>query len=217
MKTLPLLLKKKRAQVWVETVGEPKVLLTLPLLLKKKRAQVWVETVIYTLIFLVMIGILMAFATPIIEKQKDKITIEKTINAMNDLDNNIFDVKVKGVGNTRESDFQIGRGNLIIDGASDKIVFEIDDSAYIYSEEYDRGGGRIVNIPGTNLKVLTVKNGDKHKITLTLDYENKMNITYSGEDVKKIFNAAPTAYRIISENTGLINENKTVNINIYDI
>lgn len=207
----------KKEQVWVETVGEPRVLLTLPLLLKKKKGQVWVETVIYTLIFLVMIGLLLAFSTPLIEKQKDKTIIEKTINAMNELDNNIIEVKTKGTSNSREMAFQIGRGNLIVDSITDKLIFEIDDSSYIYSEEYERGGGRTVNIPGTNLKVLTTKNGDKHRITLTLDYNNKINITYNRADQKKTFNTAPTAYKIMAENTGIVNASGIRNVDIYDI
>lgn len=186
------------------------------LVLKKKKAQVWIETVIYTLIFLVLMGLLLAFATPVIEKQKDKAIIEKTINGMNELDNNILNVKIKGVSNTRDMDFQIGRGNLIIDGIEDKIIFEISNSAYVYSEEYERGGGRVVNIPGTNLKVLTARNGDKHRVTLTLDYNNKLNITYDHKDEKKIYNNAPTPYRIIAENTGIVNESGILNVDLYD-
>ena len=36
-----------------------------------KGGQVWVETVVYTLIGLVLISLVLAFATPAIQKQKD--------------------------------------------------------------------------------------------------------------------------------------------------
>lgn len=178
----------------------------------KKKAQVWIETVIYTLIGLILIGTLLAFATPAIEKQKDKSVVEKTIEALNELDNNILEVKSSGVANTRETLFIIKKGSLAINSSSDKIIFKIDESSYAFSEI-----GKDVKIPGTNQKVLTQKKGKKYIITLTLDYAKKIDITYDGNEEDKIFNEAPTPYVFIVENVGYDPSipDGLVNIDIY--
>lgn len=177
---------------------------------KNNKAQVWVETVIYTLIGLVLIGIVLAVATPAIQKQKDKSTIERTIDAMNELDRNILGVKGAGVANTREMSFSIGKGTLIVNSSNDKIFFQIDESSYPYSET-----GKSVDIPGTNQEVLTQKRGKKYLITLTLDYSRKIDITFNSKDETKILTQASTPYVIIVENNGLPDAESLVNIDLY--
>ncbi|MEK6890790.1 MAG: hypothetical protein AABX03_01500 [Nanoarchaeota archaeon] len=166
---------------------------------KTKLGQIWVETVIYTLIGLSLLGILLAFAVPEIQKQKDKAVISATINAMSELDNNIVDVRRNGVGNVREMSFLINRGSLVVDSPNDKIAFVIEDSSFVYSEI-----GRDVVLTGTNLKVLTEKNGKKNRITLTLDYRSgtRTNITYNGVDNEKSLTPASISYNFIIENLG---------------
>lgn len=166
---------------------------------KTKLGQIWVETVIYTLIGLSLLGILLAFAVPEIQKQKDKAVISATINAMGELDNNIVDVRRNGVGNVREMSFLINRGSLVVDSPNDKIAFVIEDSSFVYSEI-----GRDVVLTGTNLKVLTEKNGKKNRITLTLDYRSgtRTNITYNGVDNEKSLTPASISYNFIIENLG---------------
>ena len=132
--------------------------------MENKRGQVWVETVIYTLIGLVLIGTVLAFATPAIEKQKDKATIERTAQALGELDNSILNVKRAGISNTRKIDFYIGEGRLILDGNEEKIIFEIDESAYEYSQSR-----LTVDIPSTNMKAKTEKIGNKLKVTLNIE------------------------------------------------
>ncbi len=177
---------------------------------KNNKAQVWVETVIYTLIGLVLIGIVLAVATPAIQKQKDKSTIERTIDAMNELDRNILGVKGAGVANTREMSFSIGKGNLIVNSSNDKIIFQIDESSYPYSET-----GKSVEIPGTNQEVLTQKKGKKYLITLSLDYSQKINITFNRMDEAKTLTQASTPYVLLVENNGIPNPASLVNIDIY--
>jgi type II secretory pathway pseudopilin PulG len=181
--------------------------------MKNKIGQVWIETVIYTLIGLVLIGTLLAFATPAIEKQKDKTILQNTIYAMNQIDNNILEVKRNGIANTRQVDFSVGKGNLIVDGISDIIIFQIDDSSYAYSQiGYDQ------KIAGSNQKVLTEKKGNKYKITLKLDYKDKLNLTYNKLDQNKTFTVSPTSYALVIENNGKTNFTdpaSLTNINIY--
>ncbi|MFA6023451.1 MAG: hypothetical protein WC781_05170 [Candidatus Pacearchaeota archaeon] len=178
--------------------------------IKTKKAQVWVETVVYTLIGLVLIGALLAFVTPAIEKQKDKTIISKTIEAMSELDNNILDVKRNGAANVKTMTLSISKGTFIILGENDTIKFQIDDSSYSYSQlNYD------IKIPGSNQVILTQKNGNKFKVTITLDYRNKINLTYNSKDQTHSFTKAPSPYAFSIENNGAPPD-KLTNINIYE-
>lgn len=161
--------------------------------------QIWVETVIYTLIALVLLGVMLAFAVPQIQKQKDKAIISNTISAMSELDNNIIDVRRNGIANVREMSFLISQGSLTIDSPNDLIIFEVPDSSYLYSEL-----GRDVALSGTNLKALSEKNGKKYKVTLTLDYRSgtKTNITYNNNDDVQVLSPSSVNYNLLIENRG---------------
>ena len=168
-------------------------------MLRNKKGQVWVETVIYTLIGLVLIGTVLAFAVPFINEQKDRVTIEKTSESMNALDNVILNTKGKGIGNKREFNFLIGQGGLTVYGGENEIKFKIEGSRHAYSEP-----GFTINIAGTNLKANTRKNGDRFDVTLTLDYDEKIDITYDESNELKVFTAAPNPYNLIVENLGKV-------------
>lgn len=179
-----------------------------------KNGQIWVETVIYTLIGLVLIGTILAFATPAIQKQKDKSIITSTINSMNELDNEILSIRRAGIANTRNFDFLISDGKVTIDSLNDKIIFNIPDSKYAYSEP-----GARIPISGTNMDVVTTKVGDKYEVILTLDYsvKTKINVTYEGDEDDKILNPASTPYSLVVENKGKLPEQNLTNIDIYEI
>ena len=100
---------------------------------KKKRGQIWVETVIYTLIAFVMIGLVLSFVKPKIEEIQDKALIEQSIGIMEDISIIISSLVEGGPGNQRLIELGIRKGDLKIDGIKDKILFEI-ESRYTYSE-----------------------------------------------------------------------------------
>jgi len=160
---------------------------------RQKKAQVWIETVVYTLIGLALISLILIVARPSIERQRDKTTIEQTINAMDELDLKIREIRDMGVSNVRIVDFKIKKGNLIIDGANEKVIFEI-DSNYKYSEP-----GAEIPVPGTNLIVLTEKKPKNYKIKLSLNYA-ELDIVYNGEDIEKTL--PPAQHKLSLENKG---------------
>ena len=165
----------------------------------ENKGQVWIETVIYTLIGLVLIGTVLAFATPFINEQKDRAVLEKTAEAMNGLDNALLNVKGRGIDNRRDFSFTIGEGSLKIDSVTDKIIFQIDESRHEYSEP-----GIAVDIPGTNMEVRTAKNGNYFEVRMTLDYKNKIDITYKETESSPTLDAAPNPYLLIIENKGRV-------------
>ena len=160
----------------------------------EKRGQVWIETVIYTLIALTIIGIVLGIIKPVLEEQKDKMTITQSIDVLNEIDNNVNDVKYVP-GNSRTMELKITKGNLVIDSSEDKISIEIESSKYAPSEP-----GLIIT--EGNVQENTTAKGSMYNIKLTLDYQEKFNITYKGKEEKGVFQYAPVAYKLSLINNG---------------
>lgn len=167
----------------------------------KKRGQIWVETVVYTLIAFVLIGLVLAFAKPEIEKLKDKAVIEQSIEMMEDLDLIITEVIQAGAGNKRVIEIVIRKGNLRLNCSHDKLLFEF-EGKYIYSEPGE-------SIQQGNLIVITEEVGKLGFVSITRDYSD-YNITYYGEDTLKIISKAATPYNFIISNSGKDGAGKTV-------
>lgn len=180
-----------------------------------KKGQIWVETVIYTLIGIILIGMVIGFAKPAIEKQKDKILVEGSIDSLNEIDSKILEVNRMGPSNSREISLSIKKGYLKIDAKKDELIFLIDNSKYAASET-----GRVynakINISGTNLQIMTEDAGDKYKISILRSFDFfKINLTYKEKDEDHIFNIAVNPYSLVIENKGK-QDSGAIQINIYE-
>lgn len=158
----------------------------------KKRGQIWVETVIYTLIALILIGLVLAFITPKIGEIQDRVIIEQTIELMNNLDSIISSISLVA-GNKRIVDIGIKKGVLKIDSVNDQIVFEM-ESEYEYSE------------PGEDIFVgdiiaRTDKSGSSNIITLTSNY-TQYDLTYKGGNELEEISQSTNPYKLSIENKG---------------
>jgi len=103
--------------------------------LKKKTAQVWVETVLYTLIGLALIGIVLGIVLPKINASKEKIIVEQGIESLTILDDKIRETLDKSTGNVRiVSSFLIKRGELRINSPKNEILFIVPGLTKPYSE-----------------------------------------------------------------------------------
>ena len=158
----------------------------------KKEAQIWVETVIYTLIFLVLIGLILAYVKPKIEEITDKSLIGQSVEMMKEIDNVILSIVRGGPGNKRKIEINLNKGALTIDSVNNKIIFEM-DSKYTYTEP-----GKDVEIGRINAR--TEKLGKLNKVYLTLNYD--YNITYEGNKDKKSITKAPTPYKLFITHKG---------------
>lgn len=146
------------------------------ILKKKKRAQIWVETVIYTLIAFVMIGLVLSFVKPKVEESRDKAIISKTLQIAQEIDNVILSVRDVS-GNKRVVDIEIKKGEMSIDGKDDKIVFKI-ESRYQYSQPgEDVYYGNIITRTDkkgkTNIVTLTSDYSGKYDLTYKGEDESK--------------------------------------------
>ncbi len=166
----------------------------------KKEGQIWIETLIYTLVALVMIGLVLSFATPKIEEMQDRAIIDQSIEVLKKIDSTILSLDQGGAGNKREIKLEIKKGTLFIDSASDLIYFEIDSKSE-YSEpgkEIDFGG----------IKVYTQQKGEFNKVSLTSNYSGMHDITYNGEEELRSITKAPSPYNLFISHNG--REGKTI-------
>jgi type II secretory pathway pseudopilin PulG len=175
---------------------------------KKKNGQIWIETVLYTLIGLALIGLVLAIATPKINKAKDRIAVEQAIESLNILDGKINEVLDSGPGNVRSiSAFTMKRGELYINPMSSRISFSINDLSAPYSE------------PGVEIEIgkiilVSEEKGSDALANLTLDYKGLINLTYSGEKEPVKFTASSVPYSFVIENLGGAN---ITNINVKEV
>ena len=162
----------------------------------KKKGQIWVETVVYTLIGIVLIGAALAIVTPKLNKTRDKIVVEQSIESLNVFDEKINQVLDAGQGNVRTIPaFVMKRGELYVDATADTIVFVLNDLSRPYSE------------PGAPIRfgkvVLISQEGKKFSSTnLMLNYSGITDLTYGGSDELKKFTLAATPYKFSIENKG---------------
>ena len=154
-------------------------------------AQVWIETVICTLIGLTIIGVLLAVTKPKIDEMKDRLIIEQSIEALNRINERIYDVRNYGYGNKRIVNLKISKGKFIINSTGDKISWIMDSKAK-YSEP-----GTPVSIG--NMEVLTIE-ASPWQVKLEISYN--VDLRYNNENVLKEFEQAPTPYELQIENLG---------------
>lgn len=158
----------------------------------KRRGQVWVETIIYTLIAFVMIGLILYFANPKIREAQDRSILEQSAGILENLKSVILNIGIPG--NKRLIEITVKKGELIIDGVNDKLIFQM-DSEYIYSEP-----GKSISY-GT-LDVSTQKKGDYSTIILSGNYSDGYNITYEGSDQLKTISQSSSPYKLFISNSG---------------
>ena len=162
------------------------------------RAQVWVETVVYTLIGLSIIGIVVGIATPKIREVTDRALIEQTLSALSELNEKIVGTQ-SAIGSSRIVNFQIKKGEILIDSSADQIIFTLKDTGLLYSQLG-------TPIRQGDLIILTTGEEKDYDISLTLDYSSEsnrpLNITYGNKDETYLLTKAPTPYQLLMENKG---------------
>jgi len=156
-----------------------------------KSGQVWVETVIYTLIGLAIMGLVLAIAKPKIEEKKDEIKINQAIEALETINDKIYEVQ-RAAGNRRAVDLEVGSGKVVIDVDNDKISWILDLS-FAYSEP-----GVSISLGSLNV---TTKQSSPYEVTLESNYA--ADLIYSGvSGGTKNLDATPTPYTLVIENLG---------------
>ena len=185
--------------------------------IQTKSGQIWVETVIYTLIGLTIIAVILAVATPAIERYKDELVIEQTTALLTDLDSTITGVIEAGSGNRRIiPELMIKKGTLQILAAENQIKYTMEKTRLEYSEPGDEV------IKGNRRIKTTELSNNYYTIELTLDYDGSLDIQYAGTDQGRTFTEASTHYRLAIKHDGILpyqgNDNdRRIVINIEEV
>ena len=166
---------------------------------KKKKGQIWVETVIYTLIGLALIGIVLAIATPQINKLKERRIVEQSAASLSRFDEGIKNDLEGGQENRRIIDFVLKKGEFYINGDLDTITLILKDFTKPYSEPG-------VVIPLGSVSAKTESTGKKYTINLLLNYYGVINLTYSNKDISKKFTPTNLPYSFNIDNNGLVGD-----------
>ncbi len=173
--------------------GKFNLLLANNLLSINQKGQVWIETAMYILIATVIIGLVISFVGPKISEMQDKAILENSATMLRDLDNIISSIVQDGAGNVRKIELPLKKGSLIINGSSDKIIFEM-EGRYAYSEP-----GKLIT-QGI-LEIYTRQTGNLNIVNMTSSYPN-YNITFNGLDQIKSLTQSPNPYSIYITNQG---------------
>lgn len=158
------------------------------------KAQVWIETAVYTLIGLTIIGILLASAAPQIEKIKDRSVISQTSEALNKINSKIIEIE-QAPANSREIQIAMSKGKLEINSNEGIIQYVLEDSRLKLTELNE-------TIEEGNIFILTKQRGARYDIYLTLNYTNRINMTFNGKKETKNLQSGTTPYRLVVENVG---------------
>lgn len=164
-------------------------------IIRDSKAQVWVETVIYTLIALVIIGTTLAFVRPKIQEMQDKAVVDRSLEMMQAINNEIISIIRGGAGNSRILELMISKGNLEINGKDDQINFRIPNSYYAAS---DPG----IEVNYGSIIIYTEKKGKTYEVTLTLDYSTNYNIQYNGDEQTKTITQSSVPYKVSLSHQG---------------
>lgn len=155
-----------------------------------RRGQVWIETVLYTLIGIVLIGIVLSFVMPKINATKDKVLVEQSIEVLNAIDEKINSV-LQASDNVRKVEISIKKGEIYFDSLNERIIFVINDLSSAYSEPG-------IVIQNGRVKIISYDNPKNFGVNLTLDYS--YNITYNDNDEFKKFSPSSIPYEIYIKN-----------------
>lgn len=173
--------------------------------MKVKKAQVWVETAIYTLIGLTIIAILLAVATPQIDKIKDQGVIDQTLAALDTLDTKILETE-QTPGSIRIVDLRLIKGRLEINSSSDSITYILENTRLELSEP-----GELIQEGDIYLK--TEEYGSRFNIMLLVDY-SRVNLTYEGDEKFKVLHGGASPYKLQIKNIDVQDVNQKANIDL---
>ncbi len=173
--------------------------------MKNKKGVIWVSTVLYILISLAVLSIVLVSVQPIINRSKDKALLSQSESMLNEIDSTIMKVS-DNEGTVLNLDVKISRGKLTINPSSNRIIFELNDSSYQYSEDKkDILKGKVYSS--------AIKANGKWHVLIYLDYKMNnaliYNLTYAGSDMNN---------KILSEGDYVLSfENVNASAKLIDI
>lgn len=146
------------------------------------------ETLLYTVVGLAIISVVLSFAIPKLEQNKERALIVEQISTLKSLDVIILELANAPVGSAKTYHLSLNRGSLTIDGVGNTIATSLDTSA-----QYSEPGAAVQD---GRVSVLTTQIGKKsYRVTLSMSYNpSGINLTANHADTMLEFTQAPTPY-----------------------
>lgn len=131
----------------------------------QKRGDVWISAILYLGFGIVIIGLLLAGATPLINNIRDRNTASQSKQLLLTLDQALRSVSQEGPGSQRElAPFTVGKGKITIDATSNIITWEVETSARLMEPNTPIQEGIL------SLNLATTPQADRFIYTAALSY-----------------------------------------------
>lgn len=173
----------------------------------KRKGSVWISAALYFGLGIVVLSIIIAAGTPVINKLRDKNVAIQTKEVFFKLDNNIREVARGGPGTQRLLHVEIKKGDLSFTEEGASWTYQ---TKALLSEPMPQGGDEADYIINEgNLEILTKQtSGSKYDLRISLDYEEL-------EIIPEVL-TAKGATDLIIKNEGDTNDNNKVEIKISE-
>ncbi len=144
-------------------------------MINTKKGDIWISAVLYFGLGIVVIAIILAAATPVINRLRDKNIILQTKDVFQVLDSNIREVGREGPGSQRPLTIDIRKGEFKIDNKNDQITWLYNSKALV-----SEVGAPILE---GNLKIVSAEQGpsNTYPTTLSLDYASGVYLNYKSQ------------------------------------
>ena len=152
------------------------------------KGQTWVSAALYTALGVVTIALVLAVGMPILEDLKDKNTVTQTKDLILDFDEVIKET-FEGAGSQREFFIDVKKGDFVVDGGSDEILWKMKTKAKLMEPgvELDEG----------NLKIRFDEIGEEYEMNVKLEFDVDLKINGENEDKKLL-----GRYNVLVKNKG---------------
>ena len=151
--------------------------------MKTKKGDIWVSAILYFGLGIVIIGIILAAFTPVINRLRDKNIIVQTKGVFQVLDSNIREVAREGSGAQRPLTIDIRKGEFKIDNDNHKIIWTYPSKALLAEPCTDPlDPAKCPSILEGNVKIIVNSPSPLNKNYLTelsLEYTDKAYLHYT--------------------------------------
>lgn len=169
-----------------------------------KKGAIWVSVVLYIMISFAVLSLVLVSVQPIIDKNRDKAICEQTEIILKNIDSRLSEVS-ETQGTRLSSNVRISRGSLIINSLDNRIVWNLKDSAYQFSED----GKEIIQ---GKIHILTKKNNNKWNVTMYLDYQDVYDIKFNSQEIARILTESGQDYTLGFEN--IDSQNRIIDVSM---
>lgn len=147
-----------------------------------KRGSVWVSALLYLALGLVLIGIVIGIASPIVSRISERNVFKQTKDVMFSIDHAVNEVVNEGPGSRRYlSTVEIREGSLDVDAFSDTITWTFDTTSKLIEPDIVFQEG-----PLTILLQEGVGKG-QYVLSMNMSYSDSANLDFTGESLGSPF------------------------------